>query len=69
MTTISERRRACLDIYKMQKKCETFLYTKIQALCKKQDNLPYVFIYKNPDTLHYAIFHEMLEIGIFIQKV
>ena len=29
----------------------TFLYTKIMTLGKKQDNLRYVFLYKNPDTL------------------
>ena len=32
-----------------------FLYTIIQTLHKKQDNLRYVFIYKNPDILRYAI--------------
>ena len=41
----------------------TFLYTKIQTLRKKQENLHYVFIYKNPDTLYYAIFHGIFEIG------
>ena len=35
------------------------LYTKIQALFKKHDNFQYVFIYKNPDTLRYAIFHKL----------
>ena len=35
----------------------TFLYAKTQTLRKKQDNLRYVFMFKNPDTLHYAIFH------------
>ena len=48
------------------KKYETFwyvkfLYTKIQTLRKKQDNLRYVFRYKNPDTLRYAIFHRIFE--------
>ena len=41
----------------------TFLYTKIQTLSKKQDNLRSVFIYKNTDTLRYAIFHWIFEIG------
>ena len=27
---------------------QTFFNTKIQTLCKKQDNLRYVFLYKNP---------------------
>ena len=39
-----------------------FLYTKILTLRKKQDNLRYVFMLKNPDTLHYAIFHWIFEI-------
>ena len=40
-----------------------FLYGKTSTLRKKQDNLRYVFIYKNPDTLRYAIFHWIFEIG------
>ena len=54
-------------IYKA-KNGETFLYTKIQTLCKKQDNLRYVFIYKNLDTFRYASFHEIFEDDICIQK-
>ena len=49
MTFISKRQRAHFYIYKKLEKCETLLYTKIQTLFKKQDNLRYVFIYKNPD--------------------
>ena len=33
-----------------------------------ETNLRYVFIYKKPDTLLYAIFHEVFEFGIYIQK-
>ena len=44
------------------------LYTKIQKHRKKQDNFRYVFIYKKQDTLRYAIFHEIFEVGIYIQK-
>ena len=32
----------------------TFLYSKSQTLRKKQDNLRYVFIYKNPALLSYC---------------
>ena len=32
------------------------IYTNIHTLLKKQDTLRYVFIYKNLDTLRYAIF-------------
>ena len=28
-----------------------------------------LFIYKKPDTLWYAIFHEMFEVGIYVQNV
>ena len=35
---------------------------------KNQDNLCSVFIYKMHDTLRYAIFHEIFEVGIYIQK-
>ena len=38
-----------------------FLNTKSQALRKKQDNLRYVFIYKNLALLRYAIFIEFLK--------
>ena len=45
------------------------LYTKIQKLCKKQDDLCYVFMHKNMDTLSYAIFTEILKLAfIYIQK-
>ena len=45
-----------------------YMYTKIQTLCKNQDNFCYVFIHKKSDTLRYAIFHETFEIGIYIYK-
>ena len=47
MNAISERQRACFYIYQKQKKCETFLYTKSHTLCKNQDNLRYIYIYKS----------------------
>ena len=56
MTIITKRQRTRLYIYKKQKNCKTVIY-KIPTLCKKQDNFRYAFIYKNIDTLHYAIFH------------
>ena len=40
----------------------TFLHTKTLTLRKKQDNLRFIFIYKIPDTLSYAIFHGIIEI-------
>ena len=58
----------CLTYTKSNKFCETFLYTKIQTLCKKQDKLRYVFIYKKPDTLRYAIFHQIFDIVVYILK-
>ena len=68
MNTMSTRQRALIYIYIYNKDCETFLYTKIQTLCKNQDNSRHVFIYKKQDTLGYAIFHEGFEVGICIQK-
>ena len=40
-----------------------FYTQKIQTLRKKHDNLRYVFKYKNPDTLRYAIFMEFLKLA------
>ena len=54
-------------IYKAIKLRNVYLYIN-QTLCKNQDNSQYVFVYENTDTLRYAIFHEILEIGIYIQK-
>ena len=55
-------------LYKKQNNRETFLYifTKSHTLFKNKDNLRYIFIDKKPDTLPYTIFHEMIEIGIYI---
>ena len=48
--------------------CETFLYTKSQTIFKKLHNFRFVFISKKQYTLHYGIFHEIFEVGIYIQK-
>ena len=55
-------------IYTKSKKIakSLYIYTKSQTLFEKQDNLRYVFIHKNPDTLCYTIFYEIFEIGIYI---
>ena len=45
-----------------------FLYTKIQTLFKNQDNFRSVFLLKKDYTLRYAIFHEEIVFGIYIQK-
>ena len=66
ITAIIKRQRACLYIYKKQKNAKPF-YTKSQTLFKKQDNFRHVFIYKNPDTLRYAIFMKFLKLD-FIYK-
>ena len=42
-----------------------YIYINPDTL-QKQDNLSYVFIHKNPDTLRYAIFHEIFDIDIYI---
>ena len=46
---------------KSKKKCEMFLYTKTRTLFKKLDNFCYV-LYTKTD------FHEIFEVGIYIQK-
>ena len=51
-----------------QKNRWTFLYTKSLILFKKLDNSRYVFIYKKRYTLRYGVFHEIFEVGIYIQK-
>ena len=67
MTSISKRQRAHFYIYKRQKIAKRlYINTKIQTLLKKQQILRYVFIHKNPNTMCYAIFHEIFETGIYI---
>ena len=61
MTAIVERQRARFYIQKKQKNCET--YKKIAR------QFPLHFIYKRQCTLRYRIFHEIFELGIYIQKV
>ena len=70
MTPISERQRANLYIYKNQKQIRNiYIYTKRRTLCKRQDQLSYVFIHKNPDTLRYVMFMVYTQSGfIYIQK-
>ena len=64
-----QRKTTCTCyIYIKQKNCVMFLYTKGQTICKKQDNWRYVFIHRELDSLRYAIFHEISEIGFYIQK-
>ena len=56
-----------------QKTTRTFLYTKKakqlqNGLLKKLDNSRCVFISKKQYTLRYRIFHEIFEVGFYIQK-
>ena len=65
----SSKVNANLFIYtKSKTNCETFLYTKSQTLFKKLDNFCDVFRFKKPYTLRYGTFHEIFELGIYIQK-
>ena len=64
-----QQKTMCTFLYIQKlKKTETFLYAKTQTLSKKPDNWRCVFTFKEPDTLRYAFFYEILEIGIHIQK-
>ena len=68
MTAISKRQRARFYIYKKQKNCKMFLYTKSPTIFKNQDNSRYVFIYKKEDTLRYAISMKILWLGFIYKK-
>ena len=59
MTTPSAKDIVHIFLYTKSKKMRNLLHTKKQTLRKKQENFRYVFIYKNQETLRYAIFHEM----------
>ena len=63
MTPIGKRQRARFIYTKSKKiaKC-LYIYTKSQTLCKKQDNLRYVFVHKKQDTLLYAFFMNVLKL-------
>ena len=64
---VNKRQHASFSIYKNQKQFRNiYLYTKSQTIFKKQDNLRYVFIHKNPNTLRYAIFLKSFETEIYI---
>ena len=66
-----QRKILCIFLYIQKEKIAKHLYisTKIQTLCKKQDNSHYVFINKNPDTLRSAIFMKFLKLTfIYIYK-
>ena len=67
MTAIIGRKRARLYT-KSKKNCETFLYTKSRTLFKKLDNFLYVFIFKKPYTLRYAIFMKILKLAFIYKK-
>ena len=64
-----QRKTTCTFSYIQKEKQiakSLYIYIQIQTLFKKQDNLRYVFIHKNPDTLRYTVFDEIFEIGIYI---
>ena len=67
MTAISERLCARFYMYKEKIIVKRFIYKKPDTFLKARQFL-FSFIYKNIDTLHYAIFHEIFEIGIYIPK-
>ena len=66
MTVISERQCVHFCIYKNQKQlCNVFIY-KQPGSFQKARQLPLGFINNNQNTLHYTIFHETFEVGIYI---
>ena len=66
MTAIGKKTTCTFFIYR-NKKTRNALYPKSETFCKKQANFRYFFIHKKPDTLSYAIFHEILKLA-FIYK-
>ena len=65
--TISKRQCTRFYIYKSQKKPNNFIYKKPDTL-QKSRQFPLRFYIQNKDTLRYTIFHEIFEVGIYIQK-
>ena len=56
-------------IYKWQNKLQKiYIYRKIDTL-QKARQFASRFIYKKPDTLRYAICHEIFEVSIYVQKL
>ena len=68
MADMSERKRARFYIPKKQKILRyVFIYKKPDTF-QKARQFPLRFIYKKLDTLRYAIVHEILEVGTYIQN-
>ena len=64
-----DRMPTCTFIYtKIIKNCETFLYSKSLSLYKKLDNVRYLFFIQKAINLTLGDFHEIFEVGVFIQK-
>ena len=63
----SELPRPSLQYTKIKKIPNSFIYKKPDTF-QKARNFRYVFRYKKPYTLRYGIFHEIFEVGIYIQK-
>ena len=63
-----QEKTTCKVLGKKRKQIAKHLHIYIQSdtLCKKQENVYYVFIHKNPETLGYENFHEIFGIVIYI---
>ena len=70
MTRNSERQCARFIYTKSKKNAKhLYIYSKGQTLFKKQDNLRYIFIHKNPNTLLYEILYKCLKLAfMYIYK-
>ena len=68
ITDIIERQRARFYKYKQQNKLKNVFKYKKQENLQKARQFPVCFIYKNLDTLRYAIFREIFEYGIYMQQ-
>ena len=67
MTAIRETQRARFYIHKKQKYCQTFLYTQIETLFKKQDNFRYVLYTKSLTLYVTGFFMKSLNLAFILK--
>ena len=68
MTNSSKRQRARFYIYKKKNIAKRLYISKNSDTLQKSRQFALRFYSQNPDTLRCAIFHEIFEIGLYIQK-
>ena len=69
MTDIIEIQSAHFYIHKKQNKLPNVFISKKPDTFQKARQFLFHFYINRPYTLRYAVFHEIFEVGIYIQKV